>query len=210
MERWYGSLGQRVIVVISSADPGAAALDRLLAERGYSHEAPVDVMERSIERCSGQPVVSSSSVATVDSAVEVTVTAGIDASWAGRYAAAHGGDRTARHRTDSYGRMLQEHGPSAIGVSATVERQSAGVGFGVVDSGWVGVFGMGTSPSHRRLGVATAIVRALLERAADQSATHAYLQVETDNRAAIDLYEGLGFKTSHGYHYRVSSPPRPR
>jgi ribosomal protein S18 acetylase RimI-like enzyme len=39
--------------------------------------------------------------------------------------------------------------------------------------------------------------------ARDQAAVDLYLQVEEDNHAARLLYEGNGFRFSHGYHYRL-------
>ncbi|HRA35481.1 MAG TPA: GNAT family N-acetyltransferase, partial [Acidimicrobiales bacterium] len=103
--------------------------------------------------------------------------------------------------------MLQVLAGDALGVAASVDGEPAGVGFGVLDQRWLGVFGMGTAPTLRGRGVATAVVRALLDRAAERGATGAYLQVQTDNPVAISLYEGLGFRRDHGYHYRVSATP---
>jgi len=212
LEDWYGELGQRVIVVISSAEPGADQLDRFLEARGYDHEAPVHVMTATIPSAAPSAVtarrgeLSTGPQAEAAHLPEVTVTDGIDEAWARRYAVAHGGDRVARARTEAYGRMLVALGSAALGASATIGGEAAGVGFGVVDSGWVGIFGMGTARDHRRRGVASAIVGAILDRAARAGAEAAYLQVETDNHAAIELYRGLGFTVSHGYHYRVSAP----
>lgn len=214
LETWYSGFGQRVIIQISSAEPDGNALDQLLAERGYEVEAPVHLMVRSLleeTRSTGAVAVRSSLGAEGDagllgSPLDVSVVDGIDEVWATRYASAHGGDESARHRTESYGRMLAELGASAIGASAAISGEPSGVGFGVLEQGWVGIFGMGTALEHRRRGVARAIVAGLLERAAERGATGAYLQVETDNQPAIDLYSALGFVRSHGYHYRVSAP----
>lgn len=216
LETWYSGFGQRVIIQLSSADPHRTRLDEILAERGYEIEAPVHLMVRSLledTRDAESIAVRSSLVAEghagpLGPPPDVSVDDGIDEVWATRYAAAHGGDESARHRTESYGRMLAVLGTSAIGASAAIAGEPAGVGFGVLDEGWVGIFGMGTAVEHRHRGVARAIVGGLLERASARGATGAYLQVETDNQPAIDLYSGLGFGRSHGYHYRVSAPRR--
>ncbi len=44
LEAWYRSLGLRLLVQVSSADPAASDLDALLAARGAEVEAPVDVL----------------------------------------------------------------------------------------------------------------------------------------------------------------------
>ena len=202
VERWYAERGRRVVVQVSSVDPGAEALDALLAERGYEIEAPVHLHTCSIERSH-----EAGPARAVAPGVRVEVREGIDEEWARHYGAAHGVDGAARERTEAYGRMLQVLAGDALGVAASVDGEPAGVGFGVLDQGWLGIFGMGTAPTFRGRGVATAVVRALLERAAERGATGAYLQVETDNPVAISLYEGLGFRRDHGYHYRVSATP---
>jgi ribosomal protein S18 acetylase RimI-like enzyme len=206
VERWYAERGRRVVVQVSSVDPGAEALDALLAARGYQIEAPVHVHTRSL--AGGlESGVEAGPTGAVDPGLRVEVREGIDEGWARHYGAAHGGDDAARERTEAYGRMLQVLAGDALGVAASVDGEPAGVGFGVLDQGWLGIFGMGTAPTFRGRGVATAVVRALLERAAERGAIGAYLQVETDNPVAISLYEGLGFRRDHGYHYRVSATP---
>jgi GNAT superfamily N-acetyltransferase len=75
------------------------------------------------------------------------------------------------------------------------------IGLGVLSHRWLGVFAMRTHPSFRRRGLAREIVRALLAWAYGEGARDAYLQVETDNPAAIALYRGLGFVRLYGYRY---------
>jgi ribosomal protein S18 acetylase RimI-like enzyme len=76
----------------------------------------------------------------------------------------------------------------------------------VVERGWAGVFCMATRPQARRRGLATAVLRCGASWAAGQGARHLYLQVEEKNFPAVRLYTGLGFQTSHHYHYRLATP----
>ena len=200
IERWYAALGQGVIVLISSADPGSEALDDLLARRGYGVEAPVRVMTREIDG----GIRAETTRIGAGREIDIVVADGLDEAWAIRCGEVHGSDANARRRTHAYGRLLGVRAHDALGAAALSDDVPVGVGFGVLDTGWLGIFGMATSPDHRRCGVAQAVVNALLGRAAERGATAAYLQVETDNRAAVALYQGLGFSRSHGYHYRVS------
>lgn len=184
LARWYGDQGQRLIVQVPSTDP---ALDALLAGRGLAVEAPVDVLVGRLVPGTDRP-----------GDVEVEVTVGVAAAWAVEYGAVHGEDAASRARVEAYGRMLADLGPAAVAVVARRHGELAGVGFGVRERGWLGVFGMGTAVAHRRRGVARAVLGALA------TGCDAYLQVEVDNAPAQALYRGLGFTQSHGYHYRVS------
>lgn len=84
---------------------------------------------------------------------------------------------------------------------ADVDGQPAAIGACAVGSGWGGVSVMRTSPKHRRLGLATRIVSALLGAAEEAGATRSYLQVEAANVTAIGLYEKLGFREAYRYRY---------
>nr|WP_326846744.1 GNAT family N-acetyltransferase [Streptomyces kaniharaensis] len=75
------------------------------------------------------------------------------------------------------------------------------IGRCVIDGPWACFGAIEVQPYARRAGMATAVMAVLAARAAEEGATGAYLQVEADNAGAIALYDGLGFTTSHTYHY---------
>ncbi|MEU8397147.1 GNAT family N-acetyltransferase [Nonomuraea sp. NPDC048892] len=87
-----------------------------------------------------------------------------------------------------------------------VAGNGAGLGLAVMDDGWTGVFCMATHPGRRREGVARAVMAELARWSQERGAPCLYLQVEEDNHPARALYEGLGFTTSHRYHYRREHP----
>lgn len=76
-----------------------------------------------------------------------------------------------------------------------------GVGQIVIERGWAGVQCMATSASHRRQGVAGAVLHELGNEALRHRAENMYLAVITENEAASALYERAGFNTAHEYCY---------
>ena len=86
------------------------------------------------------------------------------------------------------------------------ERASAAVGDqahgrGGLDHEWLGVHGLYVAPESRRQGLGRAVMAALLDWGAEQGATALWLHVETDNEAAIALYESMGLDVHHGCRY---------
>lgn len=79
----------------------------------------------------------------------------------------------------------------------------AGVGLGVVEKDWLGLFSIRTLPEFRRKGIAWSINCALAMWGEDHGARQAFLQVEADNEPALKLYESMGFKTMYTYWYRI-------
>ena len=75
------------------------------------------------------------------------------------------------------------------------------VGRSGIDGDWVGIHDLAVDPEHRRQGLARRVVAALLEVAAEQGATTAWLHVETGNQPALALYESLGFVEHHRCRY---------
>jgi ribosomal protein S18 acetylase RimI-like enzyme len=60
----------------------------------------------------------------------------------------------------------------------------------------------------RRQGLATAVIRGLLQAATTSGVRWVWLSVLEENEPARALYERLGFRTVSRYHYRVAvSPP---
>ncbi|MFV2121938.1 GNAT family N-acetyltransferase, partial [Streptomyces sp. Act-28] len=66
---------------------------------------------------------------------------------------------------------------------------------------WAGFMAVEVDPAHRRRGLARAVMAALAGRAREEGASAAWLQVETDNDAARELYDGMGFAVHHHYHH---------
>lgn len=79
-----------------------------------------------------------------------------------------------------------------------------GVGRGVVDEGWLGVTAVTVPELARRQGLGSHLMRGLTEWAAALGARQVYLQVAEENTAAIAMYDRLGFRTHHRYHYRIA------
>ena len=84
--------------------------------------------------------------------------------------------------------------------------RTAAIGRLVVDGRWAGFAAIEVDPAQRRQGLATLVMAALAERALDEGASAAYLQVEADNAGARALYDRLGFTDHHRYHYRRALP----
>ena len=71
---------------------------------------------------------------------------------------------------------------------------------------WIGFAGITVEPAARRQGLGLAVMTALVEWGAELGASTAYLQVLEGNRAALGLYESLGFRTHHRYCYLTPGP----
>jgi GNAT superfamily N-acetyltransferase len=78
-----------------------------------------------------------------------------------------------------------------------------GVGLGVVERNWLGLFSIRTLPEFQRQGVAWSISCALAQWGEDHGAERAFLQVEDTNTPALTLYESMGFETMYTYWYRI-------
>jgi ribosomal protein S18 acetylase RimI-like enzyme len=192
--RW--NLPARVQITPASRPIG---LDAALAARGYSVEAPVDVLAGDVR------VVLAATDAPRDPherEPETTVAESVRDEWIDEYAATHGDGNAGRRRVAAYGRLLRDLALDTVAVAASRDGRVVGIGFGVFERQWLGIFGMGTRAEHRRRGVATAVVRALAGAAAARGVRHSYLQVELDNPGARTLYEQVGFRAAYSYHYR--------
>jgi GNAT superfamily N-acetyltransferase len=93
--------------------------------------------------------------------------------------------------------------PSAY-ATAMIGDDVVAVGRAVADTGWAGVFGMATLPEARGKGAARNVLAALADWAGTRDADRMYLQVESDNIPARQLYDRTGFSEICGYHYRIA------
>ena len=166
-------------------------LDEVLAERGYAIDAPTNVQMAAL------PTILHNTAPTYPA----TINNSLDEAWfAFDVAAAQRSTHTANVRRG----IMQRIGPQAAYVTVRLDGQIVGIGLGVVERGWLGVFGMRTHEPYQRRGVATAVLYHLAHWGQAEGATHIYLQVEQDNPTAQRLYEKAGFTTLYTYHYRCS------
>lgn len=66
---------------------------------------------------------------------------------------------------------------------------------------WIGLTCVAVAAEHRRKGLGSLVCAELIRWGHGRGATHAYLQVEAGNSAAIALYRELGFLEHHTYRY---------
>ncbi len=97
--------------------------------------------------------------------------------------------------------------PEQAFASVRLDGRSVAVGRGSLAHAWLGVTAVEVAGSHRRRGVARAVLAALAGWAADRGARSTYLQVAVGNEAALALYLSAGFTVHHRYDY--VSPARP-
>lgn len=108
---------------------------------------------------------------------------------------------------DSQAHLAILTGPSVVGF-ATLRREGRPVGIGrvSVEGTWAGITSVEVAPEARRQGIGSAVMRSLVEWAAERGAEATYLQVRAGNDAALRLYAALGYVTHHAYCYRSPSP----
>jgi GNAT superfamily N-acetyltransferase len=214
--------------VLADGDPGVAfdtALSRVrafYAQRGLAAWAQVVVgsevhrgfqsagwvLARPGEADSLFQLVSVSSALRVvrrvlqSSGTEVTLSATVDAAWL-----------TGDPRAAEYGAAAVAvlEGPADVGFASVrlpgsddvvaIGRVARGAGAVAGDDDWAGITNVWVSPAHRRQGLGTVVMGALLAWAAERGATTAYLQVRGDNKAGLEAYDRLGFVTHHAYRY---------
>ncbi len=97
--------------------------------------------------------------------------------------------------------MLTRHDRAGF-ASVTLDGEIAAIGRGVIDDEWLGVSAVEVAPDLRRRGLATAVMQALWRWGAAAGAQRCYVQVSSDNTAAVALYERLGYWRHHDYRYR--------
>ena len=86
---------------------------------------------------------------------------------------------------------------------AKIDGKFAGVGLGVVQGKWLGLFSIRTLERYRRRGVGWSISCALSMWGEENGAQNIFLQVEAKNTPALALYESMGFEIMYTYWYRI-------
>jgi N-acetylglutamate synthase len=191
-ERFYTERGLPIRFQITPASQPHALCDLLVA-RGYTPGSPTAVQTCRLEDAGHRPP-----------GAPVEITAWPTDDWWRTWETALGIADGRRPAVAALFQRLRQ--PTAF---ATVQGDGApvAVGMGVLDGAWLGIFNMATLPAHRGHGAGGTALTALTGWARQRRATHAYLQVDIDNRPALSLYRGAGFRHAYEYVYLTSAPP---
>jgi N-acetylglutamate synthase len=106
-----------------------------------------------------------------------------------------------REQRDAYHERMANTPQPARYLLAQRDGRVVGVGTVMLEDGLAGIFSMATSPNMRKQGVASALLARLLAWAWEHGASHAYLQVDSQNHPALAVYRKFGFETAYTYHY---------
>lgn len=88
-----------------------------------------------------------------------------------------------------------------LNLELRVDGRLVGGGRAARSGDWLGVHALLIEPQLRRRGLARRIMAELLDWGAEQGATTLWLHVETDNHAALQLYDSLGLTEHHALRY---------
>lgn len=81
---------------------------------------------------------------------------------------------------------------------------------GALARGWLGVTAVTVADEYRRRRLGTQLMAQLAAWGAERGGHSIYLQVASDNVAALQLYQRLGLHHHHDYRYRIGPMPRSR
>jgi ribosomal protein S18 acetylase RimI-like enzyme len=98
--------------------------------------------------------------------------------------------------------MLNRIPGSLITCLLKMNQKIVGVGLGIINTNYLGLFDIIVDDKYRRNGYGKEIVLSLLAEAKRRKINSAYLQVVENNMAANSLYEKIGFKDVYRYWYR--------
>lgn len=168
-------------------------LDGLLEKRGYHIEHPVMVMTADRQGALASPGLPEGYRARMD--------ARVDGPWISRLFELKG--NIAFIHRQIVPNMYEAIPKDEIAVTVYYGNETAGLGLGILDRGFVGVYAIHVRREHRRRGLASFIVQAILDEAVMRGFGRAYLQVVEDNAPARQLYRSLGFQDSYRCYFRV-------
>ncbi|MFF4057283.1 GNAT family N-acetyltransferase [Streptomyces sp. NPDC001668] len=181
VRRWYGERGLPAYVQTATGAAGTQeVLCAQLEARGWTREVTAELWTGALA-----PVADASQEG-------VALSREADEGWLARYQ---------RKGVSEVALRVLGSGPSVWFATVPGEGAPAAIGRCVVDGRWAGFAAVEVDPALRRRGLASAVMAALAQRALDEGASAAWLQVESDNTGARALYGRMGFTAHHAYHH---------
>ncbi len=187
VEEWYAARGlpaNLVLVGEVGFDHWASPLGEELRRRGYQPRVPTLTLTAAAREVS--------SAADGPPGVSVELGAGLEDGWFVAY-------RRYRPVDEEAARAILVGSPEQVFATIRDHDEVVGIGRLGLAHAWGGIAAMWVEPGHRRAGLARAMVGALAAAATAHGARSLHLQTDSDNPAALALYESLGFVRHHAY-----------
>ena len=192
---WYRARGLPPMIVVPAPLEGGSPgrdLDERLAERSWAlRPGPAFVMVADLP-------LGGRAARRLAAGREVRVTAEPGAAWAAMY----------HYRGQDHLPPVARAVLTSAAEQSFVSIQSGGEILAIarlsVADGWAGLTAVEVNPTCRRQGLGAAITATACREAERAGISQVFLQVEVANDPARALYERLGFRYSHRYHYRVA------
>ena len=197
VERWYAARGLPPNLAVAGPvgfDPADDEVGAEALRRGYHRRVPTLTLTAPTRLVADHPPggVSSSPVAMRDRR-PVEVAAEMGDAWFTAY-------RSYRPVDDVAARAILTGSPDQVFATARdADGTVVGIGRLGLASAWGGIAAMWVGPASRRQGLASRLLTALAAAAAERGAASLHLQTDTDNAAALGLYERRGFERHHEY-----------
>ena len=194
--RWYRARGLPPMLSVPlplDGDCPGQLLDNHLSERAWvTRPGPAFVMVADLAAVPTAPAL--------PSGLEFRVDAEPDEPWLAMY------HYRGQDRRPPVLRAVLMSAPAQAFASVRPRAGGAPVAIGrlSIADGWAGITAVEVDDGHRRRRLGSALTLAICAEAASRGVRHVFLQVETGNAAAIALYERIGFRCAHRYHYRIA------
>jgi N-acetylglutamate synthase len=165
-----------------------SGLDQRLAEQGYFIHSHISFQTLDISKIPSEPLGN------------ITMEGNLKPRWMDDFIRMNEFDHS---RKSTYISIMKQLLLPKCLISLTHDKKTIGVGLGVAEGSFVGLFDIVVDKAHRNTGLGYLIVENILRWGRKHGANTAYLQVLTDNAPALGLYKKMGFKEAYRYWYRM-------
>lgn len=186
---WYAERGLPLKLLVPTE--ARRLLDAGLGERGWLPDPDVHVMAARLDQVQ----------AAARPDIAVAIADQPDERWFSRYRDGAGASAVGRA-------LLTRHDTAGFAYVRDGDRVIA-IGRATLDDGWLGVTAVEVDPALRRSGLAASVMAAVWDWGRERGALRSYLQVSSENAAAVALYTKLGYWVHHDYRYRTEPQPGP-
>lgn len=194
-ERYFRDKAQpsivRILKLKGKSESAFESLDRQLEINGYELEAPSKLMVRELCRSS----------APANTTGEEYLQACDFQQWLPFWHTFS--DRSREELQVHESTLVKIKHPAKFLLLKNSDNQIVSCGMGVFSNQGLGVFGIATCEKNRKKGHGKRLIEGLIDWGLAEGARYAYLQVESANQGACQLYRKMGFRELYSYWYRV-------